>query len=429
MAAITCLTLPIQAADKNGVSPNAISLPKGPGSIEGFGESFQPTLNTGTAKYGMALDLPPGTAGHGPAMRLSYEGGSGNGVLGFGWHLALPMIQRRSDQGIPLYGEDLGLDRADRFLNESKEELVPLPEGYFRCENEGAFVRYRFLDDHWEATAPDGTRLEFGLTESGRIQDAATGRVFAWLLERQTDTHGNTIVYAYRAFDGDANLNQKYLSSVSYGPGGPPWQHFHFATLEYEDRSDWFEDCRSGFVVRCGKRIKRILVGTQGVELAHHLAGDWNSDGTADVLNRQYELSYSDYAGASSHWSLLSTVEVIGADGVSRLPPTTFGYAVCDPPDTLSAAGKVLGGIDEPPVVMDNPYVELADLNGDGLPDILQTFAGDLPHRAFLNLGLTPDADRRWRGERPGDQRRRPDLERGPAIGPWSNCSPVGPGR
>ena len=34
------------AADKSGVSPNTISLPKGPGSIEGLGESFQPTLNT-----------------------------------------------------------------------------------------------------------------------------------------------------------------------------------------------------------------------------------------------------------------------------------------------------------------------------------------------------------------------------------------------
>ena len=31
----------VPAADKNGVSPNAISLPSGPGSIEGLGDSFQ----------------------------------------------------------------------------------------------------------------------------------------------------------------------------------------------------------------------------------------------------------------------------------------------------------------------------------------------------------------------------------------------------
>src|SRR4051794_7274133 len=35
------LIAPSHAADKNGVSPNSISLPKGPGAIEGLGESFQ----------------------------------------------------------------------------------------------------------------------------------------------------------------------------------------------------------------------------------------------------------------------------------------------------------------------------------------------------------------------------------------------------
>ena len=69
------------AADKSGVTPNTISLPSGPGSIEGLGEAFQPTLNTGTGKYGIQLAVPPGTAGHAPALSLSYEGGSGNGPL------------------------------------------------------------------------------------------------------------------------------------------------------------------------------------------------------------------------------------------------------------------------------------------------------------------------------------------------------------
>src|SRR6266481_5983076 len=92
-----------RAADKSGVSPNTISVPKGPGSIEGLGESFQPTLNTGTAKYNIALKVPPGTAGQTPELRLSYEGGRGNGPLGFGWNLSLPIVQRRTDKGTPLY--------------------------------------------------------------------------------------------------------------------------------------------------------------------------------------------------------------------------------------------------------------------------------------------------------------------------------------
>src|SRR5688572_23707684 len=86
------------AADKSGVSPTTISVPKGPGSIEGLGESFQPTLNTGTAKYRLGLKLSPGVAGHQPSLSLMYESGGGNGPLGYGWTLPLPYIQRRTDK-------------------------------------------------------------------------------------------------------------------------------------------------------------------------------------------------------------------------------------------------------------------------------------------------------------------------------------------
>src|SRR5262245_22625497 len=146
------------AADKSGVSPNTISLPKGPGSIEGLGESFQPTLNTGTAKYALGIRLPPGTAGHQPSLSLSYEGGGGNSQLGCGWSLDLPHIQRRTDKGIPTYGEDVGFARSDVFINEMKEELVPQTNGFYFCKNEGAFIRYRQVGSHWEGTLPDGTK-------------------------------------------------------------------------------------------------------------------------------------------------------------------------------------------------------------------------------------------------------------------------------
>jgi len=70
--------------DKTGVAPTVLSLPSGPGSIEGLGEAFQPALNTGTGKHSMALSLPPGPAGHAPRLALLYEGGDGNGPLGVG---------------------------------------------------------------------------------------------------------------------------------------------------------------------------------------------------------------------------------------------------------------------------------------------------------------------------------------------------------
>ncbi len=389
------------AADKSGVSPNAISLPKGPGSIEGLGESFQPSLNTGTAKYGIGIKLPPGVAGHQPSLGLRYEGGGGNGPLGFGWSLSMSSIQRRTDKGIPTYGADVGFKRTDLFINESKEELVPQADGFFFCKNEGAFVRYRFVpsaanpakEGHWEATAPDGTKLLFGLTASSRIEETSSARTFSWLLERETDTRGNVIEYGYRSFTNAENLNHKYLATVRYGPGAPPWTSFHFVTFSYEDRPDWFEDGRAGFLVRTGKRLKTVFVGTQGVQLALHLAGDFDGDGKTDFLDRRYDLDYLRYAGNASHWSLLEKVTLVGADGVTALPPARHRYTVCDPPAELSAKDHLLGTIAEPAAVMDNELVELIDLNADGLPDVLRTQAGGGAHTVWVNRGPVAQPD------------------------------------
>ncbi len=401
LLALGLLTLPCGADDKSGVTPNTISVPKGPGAIEGLGESFQPTLNTGTASYGITLKVPPGTAGHAPALRLAYEGGGGNGPLGFGWSLPVPCVQRRSDLGIPRYLDSLPpgdpIGRVDLYIDGSKEQLVPQADGDWFHMDEGAFIRYRQVNGYWEGTLPNGTQMDFGLTDGGRIEDPAfTNHVFAWLLEQETDTHGNVITYTYTNFPDSNNLNQKYLAAIAYGPGAPPWNNFHFITFAYEDRPDWFEDCRSGFIVRTGKRLKQIVIGTQGPTLANHLAGDFNGDGLPDYLDREYVLDYLNYAGTNSYWSLLASVTVVGADGASSLPPASFGYSVCNPPDTLSAIGYEIDGTNEPLSVMDNPLVDLVDLNGDSLPDILKTEAGGGQHIAYLNQGELDTAGGRF---------------------------------
>src|SRR3990172_4310808 len=77
----------VLAADKNGVSPNAISRPTGPGSLEGLGDSFQPALNSGTARYSVSLIVPPGVAGFSPSLTLNYDSGHGCGIVGMGWSM------------------------------------------------------------------------------------------------------------------------------------------------------------------------------------------------------------------------------------------------------------------------------------------------------------------------------------------------------
>lgn len=377
---LACVTPACYAVDKSGVKANAISLPKGPGSIEGLGESFQPTISTGTAKYRVRLNVPPGTAGEAPDLALSYDGGSSNGPLGFGWRLEVPYIQRQTDKGIPRYG-----GAPDVFINEQKEELVPQADGYHFCKNEGAFVRYRQVDHHWEGMRPDGTLLVFGEAAGARLADQDAGHVFCWMLDKETDTNGNTISYEYQSFPGAANTNQVYIKTISYGPDAPPWDNFHCVASVYEDRPDWFEDCRAGFIVRTGKRLKQITMASQGPSLPGHESGDANGDGHTDYLDRKYVLKYE----AHEHWSLLTAVQLFGADGSTSLPALTLGYTICDPPASVSASAGTIGSVNTPVHLMDTGYVDLVDLNGDGLPDILQTEAGQAPHKVFYNQGET----------------------------------------
>jgi RHS repeat-associated protein len=405
-ACLGLLFVSVDAADKSGVSPNAISLPKGPGSIEGLGESFQPTLNTGTAKYGLPLKLPPGTAGHGPNLRLSYEGGGGNGVLGFGWNLGVPSVQRRTDKGIPLYGGLPDLGRADVFIDDSREELIRTAEGNYFCRNEGAFIRYRFKPQpaedpppgdfigYWEGTQPDGTRMEFGTTSEGRVSDGGS-RIFGWMLQRETDTRGNTVEYAYTKFPGEENLNQVYLATIRYGPGSPPWDNFHFVRLVYEDRTDGFEDCRAGFPVRTGKRLRSILVGTQGPTLPGHQQGDFDGDGKSDNLVRRYDLHYLPAPASETLGSLLVRVVPTGADGTSALPASEFEYTSCVPPSELAAEAAELDSIHTPPDLPNSGLSEWIDFNADGLPDLLTTEFGGGSHRVTLNGGETREGGRR----------------------------------
>ena len=122
------------ADDKNGVSPNTISLPEGPGSIEGLGEAFQPMLNTGSARYQVKIPLPAGINGNTPQLSLQYDSGQGNGPLGIGWTFGPGSISRQTDKGIPRYvdgpnnldddhdGEIDETDEMDRFVGPDREE-------------------------------------------------------------------------------------------------------------------------------------------------------------------------------------------------------------------------------------------------------------------------------------------------------------------
>lgn len=383
------------AADKNGVSPQAISLPSGPGSIQGLGESFQPQLNTGGATYAIPLVLPRGTAGHSPSLELSYNSGASNGVYGLGWTLGgVVSVSRNLDQGVPRYVDTLnGLDddgdgvvdnpeEIDVFSGLDREELVPLADGTYRAESESAFTRYERSGQGWIAHRRDGTRFELGLAAEARIEDS--GRVFSWLIERIVDTDDNAISFTY--FSSPDAPAQKYLHTIRWGQ---PSAYF-MAVLSHEaGRPDPQVDLRSGFEVRTALRVTQIDVVSQGIpSLPGALRQDFDQDGRVDSLVRRWTLEYQPDAAVS----LLGRVTQRGIDGQTALPPVTLEYTQWVPPTNVAAL--VIPSKGEPAENLSSGSVELCDMNGDSLPDLLSTSGNQ--HRVSINLGMTPDGKLEW---------------------------------
>jgi hypothetical protein len=62
------------------VAPQAVSIPKGEGTIEGLGESFSTNLPTGTFEYTVPLRTPPARGGAQPNLSLTYSSAGGAGI-------------------------------------------------------------------------------------------------------------------------------------------------------------------------------------------------------------------------------------------------------------------------------------------------------------------------------------------------------------
>jgi len=389
------LNLAAQAPGKSGVSPSVISLPGGPGAIEGLGPSFEPHLNTGTATYGVPIAVPPGVAGHQPELALSYNSGSGNGFLGIGWSLDLPQIQRQVDKGLPRYtgaGEPAATEDAFLF---GGEELVPLSDGTYRCENETEFTRFRKVAsqpggpvDAWEASLPGGGVMIFGAGPGERVtrpggDPASFADTYCWAISTHSDTSGNEIRYEYQTFTPDS-AGLLYPRRIEYARFGPSIHHrleFAYSGSERfpEQRTDVFSDFRSGFEIRTSRLLREIAVYTDGQLVRRYVLG-YTPDPTLRPPSEGVDLGFSQVQSVTQF-------DRTGGDA-NYLPPLRFAYTRFNTVSGGTTSGlpeikPVTGGVNF--LRFGPTWTEATDINSDGLPDFVSSALGSW--YAYLNRG------------------------------------------
>jgi len=384
----------VNGQDKSGVSSTAISVPKGPGTIEGMGESFSAQASTGVATLSVPFELPKARGGVTASLGLSYSSAAGNGVAGMGWSLSVPFIARQTDRGLPRYQDSTSWSiEQDRFVYNGGQELVPIAGllpgeelpvwatsgwQYFRPRVEGSYLRFFWNPQTqlWRVQDKSGTLLELGGTADSRETDPSdSGRVFRWNLSRQLDAFGNEVRYVYTK-DG----NMAYLSDVydTYPLSGgasaalSSWAHHtHFV---YEARPDVTTSYTRGWAVTLAKRLKHVEVNSVRLVTS-----------SSRELVRRYHLGYD----ASSHGSLLTSVKVEGRTG-GFLPAMTFDYthvggSMPEGFEQLDTTVRSLAG--SPDHSVDEDYTDLYDVNGDALPDVVVMMPGlyNGKHGLWLN--------------------------------------------
>jgi RHS repeat-associated protein len=346
-------------AHASGVDPTKISLPKGPASIEGLGRNFVPSLSSGTASYGIDIAVPPAVGGFGPRLSLDYDAGSGASEIGLGWRLGgVPSIRRRVDEGLPHFDDSDAFEVTGLGMPSDLLEVAP---GVYRPQYEsGAFLRVQRSDDgaHWEARTKNGFTYRFG---ADGYTEAEGDRVATYLLREQYDLHGHVIRYAWDTSEGHALLERVTWNETSEATRIE-------VVFTYEARPDVYETFSSGIRQLITRRLHQIEV---------MYGGD---------LVRRYTLEYGD----GSH-PQLKALRMVGTDGETALPTLTLEYT--EP--SFATDGQIVSMKSAPGRSPEESDAELADLNGDSLPDLLVTSPG--AYRSYVNHdGTTWKAAESW---------------------------------
>jgi RHS repeat-associated protein len=366
-------------ADKSASSNEIISLPKGGGALKGIGETFSPDLHTGTGNFTIPITVPPGRNSFQPQLNLVYSTGNGNGLFGLGWNLSIPGITRKTSKGIPAYRDyDDDLSKRDTFVLSGAEDLVPVDDESetatrYQPRTEGLFARivhHHSADDYWEVNSKDGLTSFYGTPapdDPAVIRKLNNNDIFAWKLSLTKDPFGNRIEYLYTERDQGLEINdghqwdQPLLKNIRYADyeDAGETRFLILLTFFYETRPDPFSEYRAGFEIRTSKRCKAILIQTDADQLRS---------------TRRYDFDYrNDFVNGVSR---LTSVRVVGFDDAGaehrELPPLEFDYTDFRPEDQRRRDFYPVQGADLPTASLANSSMELVDLFGNGLPDLIE---------------------------------------------------------
>jgi YD repeat-containing protein len=347
LACAAALTTPALAAE------TARNLPTGPGSRGGLSDGLVRLPNRGELAWDVAVEVPQGFPGLTPDLTLRYRSGNGNGLLGVGWSLEVPAIERLTSRGVPFYD----LDDDFRFGDAELVYVSGTNPRLYRARYEREFARYEWFDagtgadGYWRVSFADGRVGYYGAAPDGT--GVASARVdgpagtFRYLPTELHDVWGHRLELHHERQGATTVLARAAWAHLGDEPG-------YEVHLSYEARGDVLADARPGFALSMDRRLSLVRVTSRGETIGRHV------------------LVYDDEGGLSR----LVEIRREGAEGVAHPVQYRLDYGDPTPAPVLLDAGTV-------DVDFGVGSAVFVDLNGDAMPDLVDG-DGNGAHRVFL---------------------------------------------
>ena len=421
-------TAPINTPVSADSRQSPITLPTGGGAIRSIGEKFEANPATGTASFTVPLTISEGRDGFTPQLALSYDSGSGNSAFGLGWSIGLPNITRKTDKGLPQYGDNPN-NETDTFILSGAEDLVPVWENDERVERietidyktykvypyqprtEGLFALIeRWVDitphtsnptphtSHWRTISKENITSVYGVSETARIANPAKPYcIFSWLIEESWDAKGNLIRFTYKKEDGigvesscfeshrlrlNNTFANTYLKYVSYGNKD--------MCIPSATQSDYTGDFLFNLVFDYGDHqpANTQLFPNQNWEARPDAFSNYKAGfdirtyrlckrvlmfhqfielGIPPILVRSTDLEYK----TTPSFSLLETITHYGYEGTNKetFPPLEFSYTKAQPGTSFKTVPESM--LKQLPAGIDGENYQWTDLYSEGISGIL----------------------------------------------------------
>ncbi|MBI2143987.1 hypothetical protein HYU17_02445 [Candidatus Woesearchaeota archaeon] len=318
--------------------------------------AYSTELFPGAATYAYQIETPPGTNGLQPSLTVSYNSQNAKqrpGILGAGWTLTATYIYRDVNSTPDNTSDDL----FKLVLNGAVHDLAyNQPDDFYHTKIE-TYARVQSLTTttnthgtYWLVTEKDGTKHRLGYnTDSEMTSSTGKGYAVKWSVDREEDTYGNTISYTYNENPFSGDHGTAYPDSINYN--NEQARKIEFA-YEQSPRPDLRAVYEQGNLLNETRRLASINISVNGKTV------------------RKYGFAYKSL-NPENTLTALAKITLFGADGISELHNAQFDYYNTTHGFANSTSLQI-------PEIFASYQTgdegdRLADVNNDGFTDIIKS--------------------------------------------------------